>query len=250
VNGPDAPHSSPHPCNRDSCIIDPCIIEPRPTNRNHYFCFRLSPNFALDSPPAVGTYINNEKRLHLMDGLFYPAIFGVGLMLLLFHMIHSAPHDFFDAQFWLGTTTLAVYCASYAAFSGFKSYPVRAFLLNLIELALLIACFRALGLLDPAGSSAYSYGRFAVFLSADILIVQPLWRQAIFGKFRESLYLLEVRILIVAALRIGRVSSKMYPWITLAIIFLLCWYEFTPEWYQRWKTKLFPSPRITPINPA
>ena len=199
----------------------------------------------------MGTYINNEKRLHIMDGLFYPAIFGVGLMLLLFHMIHSGPHDFFDAQFWLGTMTLAVYCASYAAFSGFKSYPVRAFLLSLIEVALLIACFRALGLLDPAvASSAYSYGKFSLFLGADILIVQPLWRQAIFGKLRESLYLLEVRILIVAALRLGRVSPKSYPWITLAIIFLLCWYEFTPECYLRWKTKVFPSAPITPINPA
>jgi hypothetical protein len=199
----------------------------------------------------MGIYVNNEKRLHIMDGLFYPAIFGVGLMLLLFHMIHSAPHDFFDAQFWLGTTTLAVYCASYAAFSGFKAYPVRAFLLNLIEIALLIACFRALGLLDPAISSApYSYGKFSLFLSADILIVQPLWRQAIFGKLRESLYLLEVRIAIVAALRVGRVSPKTYPWLTLAIILLLCWYEFTPEWYQRWKTKLLPSAPVTPINPA
>jgi hypothetical protein len=87
-------------------------------------------------------------------------------------------------------------------------------------------------------------------LSADILIVQPLWRQAIFGKLRESLYLLEVRILIVAALRVGRVSPKTYPWLTLAIILLLCWYEFTPEWYLRWKAKLLPTTRITPTNPA
>jgi hypothetical protein len=161
---------------------------------------------------------NEEKLHHLMDGLLYPAVIGVGFVVLLIRVVEGFRP--FNQGFWptepgvwsqlvLGVMTLCIYADSYVAFTDVlgEQYKPRILPPDLLEVVLIFGCLWALNLLDPNSPKTIRYWAFCLFLCVDILAIQPWWLKAA-----------------------SKPASEGYGLRLLAVVFLV--FGLVPEWWE------------------
>jgi hypothetical protein len=96
-------------------------------------------------------------RLHwLMYGLFYPAILGTVIVFVLQHIANPpVGHPVSSAQLSVALTAGAFFSLSFgSALKQEDHYGIAAFVLDAVELALIIWCFFFLRLVDPIPENA------------------------------------------------------------------------------------------------
>jgi hypothetical protein len=171
-----------------------------------------------------------EKLHRLMYGLYYPAVAGTGLVLVMLRgTYHSDWHArIADPAIQLGILFLLLFSASFMNWCEPKLYGAMAFIFDTIEVGLMFGGLFFLHLFDTslvAPNASAAYVIFAVAIS-----LQCFWR--FFVGFRWH-RLWGLRLLAVGALIAGWVLENRYSWIHAAVILVVAvavgFYIFLPK---------------------
>ena len=120
----------------------------------------------------------------IMYGLIYPSVLGTAVVLGVLRAIKESPQGrLHDPALYIALAAVFFYVLSFTSQSEKKedgtciAYQWPAFLVDLLEVALMFLCFYCIGLLDDKVTDPYLSPAY-FFLLADVIAVQPLWRLA------------------------------------------------------------------------
>jgi hypothetical protein len=181
------------------------------------------------------------KLQYTMYGLLYPAVLG---SVIVAGAIRIATPGWTGDLYLvdrvsLGTLFLVFFCVSFANSGDARSYQATAFLLDLIEVALMFLGFwflRLLAITAEEPEMVYAYGTLLVLIP-----LQEVWRRVAVPE--KPWYLIELRGAIWVALFIGLLTRDCFslatPIASAVAIALIVVYVRAPSWYIQLRTRAF-----------
>lgn len=173
-------------------------------------------NDASKSIDKTVTEIKLQQTLHgLMYGLYYPSILGAGIVVVL---QHATEHS---AAVFVGLTAMAFFSLSFASAIGRDNeYNILAFVVDVVEVLVMFACFAFLKLIEgppwlpPSVTLAY-------LVLIGVLFLQLGWRWAMHFKVwgYADLKIALVLCLVLGAY-LGNSSENVHGFITMAFVIL------------------------------
>ncbi|HUN09674.1 MAG TPA: hypothetical protein PLQ56_23920 [Aggregatilineales bacterium] len=179
--------------------------------------------------------MKNQSLHKLMQGLYYPAGIGTALVLLILRVFGQQPIDqaISDISNWFGLFLILYSSLSYLANERWdKLYTWWMFLLDVVELMVVIFAFKFLGLMDVTNSPMQRAELQYFYLWLMIIpVLHFAWSIRIrFISWRlPTIYTLRLVILGLGAL--GGYATDAFNWLALAGLIGLTW------WYIRIKVK-------------
>jgi hypothetical protein len=180
--------------------------------------------------------VATRKRLHwLMYGMYYPAVLGTAIVVALQHL---AAGTIKGPALAIATTAGAFFSLSYASAMGFdEDYGPGAFILDIIEVLGMFACFAYLELIEfPAG-----HGPPFIFPSARIaygvlfgVVLFQLWWRAVMGLRLDAF--LDLKIILGLSLIYGMVLGDDHVrrhWYITAAFAITAWLYVSHNPYQK-----------------
>lgn len=180
----------------------------------------------------------------LMYGLIYPGVLGTGIVLTAVRAAHEPFGKVVqDPSVLLGIVAGLFFCASFDSAFYWPAdekgrYGRMAFLIDVVEVAFMFACFHFLRLFeDPTRTVAAYLPAAYAFLAGDVLL-QFLWRWAVGLKKR---YRWQMRAFAALILILGACFGSSYAWINPAVcglfLVLLIVYLLADPRYRKPKTQ-------------
>ena len=161
-----------------------------------------------------------NPRWTLMQGLYYPAVLGTGLVLLInkFTVYGSLGNAATDISIYFGILILAYFSVSFLINQtiSLSNYGSLAFLSDIIEIILIFFLFYFLSFFDPSNSNKIEFRRFYLLLAA-IPVLQQVWNYAV----REDKSFYGLTIIAAVILLIGGLWGFHYAWFNIAMIFVI-----------------------------
>lgn len=155
------------------------------------------------------------QRLHgLMYGLYYPAVLGARLVVILQHLSAQSGLDSVTA---VAITSGVFFSLSFASAQGLEGqYGLAAFALDIAEVFGMFGIFVLLKLIEPPPMPApaldYAYAALIV-----IVIMQLLWRANMDMQWNTYL---DLKLLLFALLIVGVFLGPRHDWINWVITLL------------------------------
>jgi hypothetical protein len=161
---------------------------------------------------------------NLMQGLYYPAVTGTGVVLVLYRLTaHSTLVEILsDFALWYSLLFLIFFSASYVAISMIpgKNYTTYEFVLDSLEVVLAFAVFLSLGLFDTTSVPPPPANLRGVYAAIALLaLVQTLWRLFLGDQYSQRLWFLRLTSLAVAVA--GFLFLHQYRWFNTAALAVL-----------------------------
>ncbi|MGB6191453.1 MAG: hypothetical protein WBF42_03220 [Terracidiphilus sp.] len=181
----------------------------------------------------------------IMYGLIYPAVLGTGLVLGVMRIFKERTIEgrVHDPALYVAISACAFYMLSFTASVETRAdrtkiaYRLPTFLVDLLEVFLMFACFYSLGLLqdesNPPADSSLSPAY--LWLLLDVTIVQFLWR-LLAGV--DVLVAWKSRLAVAAMLTFGIIAGflgaprfpDLHPWSDLAVAVVMGVFVFWYVW--------------------
>jgi hypothetical protein len=162
-----------------------------------------------------------------MYGLYYPAVLGTGVVVALQH----APQSIHSPALSVAVTAGAFFSLSFASAMGFeKEYRPIAFLLDVVEVMGMFACFVFLNLIElPDVKSSVTLAYLVLFA---VVAFQVAWRKAM--GLQVDAYL-DLKLILGLLLLIGAVLGDKYKslhWVITGIFSIIAWLYVSNHPYQ------------------
>ncbi len=191
---------------------------------------------------AYGTLIMSARRKNLMQGLYYPAVLGTGMVIVLFRMtlhpsIGSALTDF---GLYFGVFFLGLFSGCFLAISDVpaEEYGLGKFVIDLLEVGLMFLAYYWAGLFDTNKIQILNLPAIYLVL-ASAVILQQIW-SALTTALR-SRQLWKVRIVTLAVLFLGAIFGRNSFWVNVIVLLLLYSLLIKYFWSFRSGTPLAPA---------
>jgi len=157
----------------------------------------------------------NQKLSTLMQGLYYPAVLGTGLVLLIsrFTIYKSFRDAATDVSLYFGILILIYFSVSFLLNEKFRgTYGSAAFISDFIEIILIFFIFYFLGFFELSYPVKPGF-RWFYFLLATIPALEQLWNWAVTAKHFYALSGIAILILF-----IGGLWGFHYLWFNISMI--------------------------------
>lgn len=163
--------------------------------------------------------IMNKRLSTLMQGLYYPAVLGTALVLLIakFTVYRSFTNAATDISLYFGFLILVYFSVSFLVNEALREkYGCLAFLSDIAEIILIFLMFYFLGFLDPSDPNKIHFRRF-YFVLAVIPLLQQFWNYAA----GASKYFPKLSIAAATILLFGGFCGFHYVGFNIAMIFVI-----------------------------
>lgn len=165
--------------------------------------------------------------LTLMQGLYYPAALGTGLVLLVLRVAGvSTTEALGDVRNWYALLLLSYFSLSFISNQRWaEHYGWALFGLDVAEVVVILAAFKALGFLDGPGPWQ-TLRRFYLALMI-VPILHGFWNLRIGARNRRLSILHLARLAVLGVGATFLPASSTYAWCALVVLFLLTiWYTY------------------------
>ncbi|HXD43256.1 MAG TPA: hypothetical protein VN649_22015 [Ramlibacter sp.] len=179
------------------------------------------------------------KLQNTMYGLLYPSVLGAVIVTCAIRIATPgwSGDPYLVDRLSLGTLFLVFFCLSFANSSDAQSYKAAAFLLDLVEVALMFLGFwylRLLAITTEEPETVYAYRTLLVLIP-----LQEIWRRVAVPERRW--YLVELRIAVWMVLFVALLTRDSFSLVTpiasTAATALMVLYVRAPAWYARLRTR-------------
>jgi hypothetical protein len=161
-----------------------------------------------------------NPRWTLMQGLYYPAVLGTGLVLLInkFTVYKSFSDALADISIYFGLLILIYFSGSFLIIQTISqsNYGSLAFLSDIIEIIFIFFLFNFLGFFDPSNPIKIDFRWFYLLLAASAVLSQ-VWNYAV--KKDKSFY--GLAIIAITILLIGGLWGFHYVWFNKSMILVI-----------------------------